>query len=77
MLKKPIDLADKILMDMRNHCAEDLDTGAYLIRSNGRRKSGRACKYWYRTPDMVNARVIYADSDDDAMRQIDGEPAAQ
>jgi len=73
MLQKPKDLAEKILMDLRYHCAEDPITGASLMRSNGHRKSGRPRKYWYRAPGMINAMVIYAETDDDAIRQIEGE----
>jgi len=73
MLQKPKDLMEMIEFDIRNHCAEDPETGAYLMRSNGRRKSGRPCRYWYRAPGMINAKVLYAESDEDAMRQIDGD----
>jgi hypothetical protein len=77
MLQKPKDISEMIMMDLRHHCAEDPETGAYLVRSDGRRKSGRPRKYWYRAPGMINAKVIYAESDDDAIRQIDGDAAEQ
>jgi len=73
MLQKPKDIAEMIMMDLAHHCAEDPETGAYLVRSDGRRKSGRPRKYWYRAPGMINAKVLYAESDDDAIRQIDGD----
>ena len=41
MLQKPKDIAEMIMMDLAHHCAEDPETGAYLVRSDGRRKSGR------------------------------------
>jgi hypothetical protein len=73
MLQKPKDLAEMIIMDLRHHCAEDPETGAYLIRSDGRRKAGRARKYWYRAPGMINAKVIYAATDEEALSQINGD----
>lgn len=73
MLQKPKDLTEMIMMDLRRHCAEDPETGAYLIRSDGRRKPGRRRKYWYRAPGMLNAKLLYAESDDDAIRQINGD----
>lgn len=72
MLQKPKDLAETILMDLRNHCAEDPRTGAYLMRSNGRRKAGRPRKYWYRAPGMINAKVIHASTDEEAIEKIEG-----
>lgn len=73
MLQKPKDLMEMIEFDIRHHCAEDKETGAYLMRSDGRRKAGRLRRYWYRSPGMINAKVLYAESDDDAIRQIEGE----
>jgi hypothetical protein len=72
MLQKPKDPTEKMLMEARSHCAEDPDTGAYLMSSNGRRKSGRLRKYWYRAPGMINARKIFAVDIDDAIFQIEG-----
>ena len=77
MLQKPKDIAEMIMMDLAHHCAEDPETGAYLGRSDGRRKSGRPRKYWYRAPGMINAKVLYAESDDDAIRQIEGDEREQ
>lgn len=76
MLQKPKDISELVLMDLRGHCAEDPVTGAYLIASNGRRKSGRPRRYWYRAPSMISARVLYAESLDDAINQIEGTESA-
>ena len=76
MLQKPKDLAETITMGLRHHCAEDIATGAYLIRSAGRRKSGRTLRrYWYHAPGKERERMIYAESDDDAISQIEGRSA--
>ena len=72
MLQKPKTIDEMILMDLKHHCAEDPQTGAYLIRSDGQRKSGRLTRFWYRAPGMINARVLYANSVDDAIRQVEG-----
>ena len=70
MLQKPKTIDEMILMDLRHHCAEDPITGAFLCKSNGRRKVGRQTRYWYREPGMVNAKVIYASSVEEAIAQI-------
>jgi hypothetical protein len=75
MLQQPKTMDEMIGMSLRHHCAEDPETGAYLIRSDGRRKSGRPRRYWYRAPGMLNAKVLYAESVDDAIRQIEGDDA--
>lgn len=76
MLHKPKNPGERLQMELRKHCAEDSEVGAYLMRSNGHRKANRLRKYWYRTPNMINARVIFASSDDDAIFQIDGDIAS-
>ena len=73
MLKKPNGIDELILMDLRNHCAEDPETGGYLCQSHGRRKNNGARRYWYRAPGMLNAKVVYAHSVDEAISQIEGE----
>jgi len=73
MLQKPKNLTEMIMMDLAHRCAIDPETGAWLMKSNGRRKAGRLTRYWYKAPGMLNARVLYAESDDDAIRQIDGD----
>jgi hypothetical protein len=72
MLQKPKNLEEMIMMDLRHHCAEDPETGAYLVRSSGRSKSGRQQRYWYRAPGMINAKVFRAASDDEAISRIEG-----
>lgn len=72
MLEKPKTLADMIGMDLRHHCAEDPITGAWLHRSDGRRKAGRQTRFWYKAPGMINAKVLYANSIEDAISQIEG-----
>ena len=72
MLQKPKTIEEMIGMDLRYHCAEDPVTGAYLHRSDGRRKSGRPRRYWYRAPGMENAKIIYASSIDEAIQKAEG-----
>jgi hypothetical protein len=71
MLLTPKTIEDQIMMDLRHHCAEDPITGAYLIKSQGRRKFGRRTRFWYRIPGMINAKTIYATSVEDAICQIE------
>jgi hypothetical protein len=71
MLLTPKTIADQIMMDLHHHCAEDPITGAYLIKSNGRRKLGRRTRFWYHAPGMINAKAMYATSVEDAICQIE------
>ena len=72
-MQLPKNLADQIMLDLQCKCAEDPETGAYLMRSNGRRKTGRPRNYWYHAPGMINSRKFTATSDQEAVDKINGE----
>lgn len=72
-MRLPKDIVEEIEMALQCHCAEDAETGAYLMRSNGRRKTGRPRNYWYHAPGMINSKKITAYSDQEAIDQINGE----
>ena len=73
MMKLPTSIVEQIEMDLQCKCAEDPETGAYLTRSNGRRKAGRPRKYWYHQPQEILPVKFTAYSDQEAVDMINRE----
>jgi hypothetical protein len=66
-LASDLDLDNRVKCLLAGYVALDLETGAFMTCSYGRRKAGRASRYYLHIPGEERSRRIEAYSDEQAL----------